>query len=152
MTNNGKAQEILGWMYPSENIYLIGVGEYSPKQITVTFCVPTTHSTYTQQSLGYVSTEQYIRCISQGGYVFLGLLAKSGLSPIDSDVFRQLMTSCRMWYRSISLRFKKQSLKGENFELTLQLEKVREIGDFFSCTLRVEGPVVGDVEFVAPKT
>jgi putative flippase GtrA len=149
-----RARELLELLYVPDAIYLQEATAYSAEQKTVTgrFVVPRSHS-YTRQPIEYVTAEQYVRCLSQLSYVLVGFLIQDKVNDFDltNDLaFKRLMVDCKMWFRRSDLRYRKNILKGTDFELSLTLKEVRTLRVFSVCVLEIGGVIRGELEFVAP--
>lgn len=151
MSPNEEAREILGVFYKSEAVYLTEITTLSleTQSVTGSFLVPMLPS-YSVLPIDYVTAEQYVRCLSQLSYVLIGVLIKNGTAQFgsaDFDAFVKLMTECKLYFLKTDLSYRKKVLRDTPFELTLTLVKNGRMKKFYTCTLRVEGVVRGELVF-----
>lgn len=149
-----RALKVLGIIYPPESIYLRDVTDYSIRDRSVTgqFNVPQGHS-YTHKPFGYVTAEQYIRCLSQLSYVLIGLMVEDqhhDFSFTNYQTFERLMAEQKMWFRRSDLRYLKNTAKDTDFKLTLNLKEIANKRVFSVLVIKIGGAIAGELEFVAP--
>jgi hypothetical protein len=147
---------LLKSFYPPEGVYLKELSDFSiaTSSMTGTFCIPQ-DAAYSIFPLNYVTGEQYVRCISQLSYGLLYLLSidRDDIKLFgNSEDFKSLMYSGKMWYRRMDLKFIHQVLKGEDFNLRMEVTSIqkRGRGNLVVASLRATGPVFVQCEFAVP--
>lgn len=120
---------VLDEVYPKDEIFVVDV-QYNDDTLSVevTCCVPA-DAFYTARPIPYVTTENYVRCLSQASYLLGEHLIASGLINADIDIssFVEAAANYKLYYRNINMVFHKLVPRGEEFVLKLNLENVREI-------------------------
>ena len=149
---------VLDEVYPKSELFILGVRfDDEELSVEVTCCVPT-GVFYTAKPIPYVTTENYVRCLSQASYLFAEHLLTEGLIETDLDVasFVKAAADYELYYRSISMVFHQRVPRGEEFVLRLCLKNAREISrfdkDFLLFTFTNEKTVIsGEMSFVQMK-
>ena len=124
-----KAQAVLDLLYKPDAVYLKEISSYSTENKVVTghFSIPLQPS-YTKESFGYVTAENYIRCLSQLSYVLVGFLIEDGYPGSTfacTETFNRLMVEQKMWFRWSDIHYSKNTAKNTNFPIILKLKNVK---------------------------
>ncbi|MEI6144184.1 MAG: hypothetical protein WCP91_01140 [Candidatus Berkelbacteria bacterium] len=113
---------------------------------------------YRQAEIPYVTTENYVRCLSQTSYLLAEHLLTKGLieTNLDAASFVKAAADYELYYRSISMVFHQRVARGEDFVLRLCLKNAREISrfdkGFLLFTFTNEKTVIsGEMSFVQMK-
>lgn len=148
---------ILEQIYPAEQIFVSNprFHELEPK-VTVTCRVPwSPPGAYTIQPVRYVTTENYVRILSQTAYLLAEHILAAKMVPIEISVeqFRKATEELQhLYYRNLSMTFHKRVDKDQSFEMELVLTDFREIKrlhDFILFTFSNTRTVIsGEMSFV----
>lgn len=146
-----EVSEILDFLYPGNQFFVSGFKWESAKYCQASFgCNVPKSSIYTKIPIPYVSAEQYIRCISQISYVYIGQLIKSGkITEVNFSKFLTLMKNYKLWFRITNVKYCKEISKGQDFNLSVNLKEILTRNKLFICSLNINGPIVADIQFVA---
>jgi hypothetical protein len=147
-----QALALLRQFYPPEGMYLTELSNFSTSTSSIqgTFCVPV-DAAYSIVPLGYVTAEQHVRCFSQLSYALMYLLCvyHDGMTLYMSRAdFERLMLSGKMFYRRMDTRYRRQAIKGQPFQIQLEMTGAVKVEKFGVACLTARGPVETHAEFV----
>lgn len=153
--NPKEMHTVLDEVYPKDEIFILGV-HFNDEELSaeVRCCVPS-GVFYTAKPIPYVTTENYVRCLSQTSYLLGEHILTEGLieTDVDAESFVRAAADYELYYRSISMVFHKRVPRGAEFVLKLSLKNAREIKrfekDFLLFTFSNERTVIsGEMSFV----
>lgn len=146
---------ILNEIYPKSQIFIKNAEFFPDRPSVVVTCVVAVAEHYTAKPIPYVTTENYVRCLSQASYLLAEHLLKESRLDIDTslDGFRKAATAYESYYRNLAMTFHKRVSKGESFTLKLSITNAKEIKrlgkDFILFTFANEKTVIsGEMSFV----
>ena len=147
-------RNILEAIYLPEGIYVANwIFDDEKIGIEVTCRVPSSDQ-YVARPVPYVTTENYVRCLSQASYLLSEHLLKGRLIPLEIpvDVFRQAAMNYELYYRNLAMTFHSRVLRDEEFQMRLTLKNWREIKrlqDYVLFTFTNERTVIsGEMSFI----
>lgn len=145
---------ILKSAYLESEIYIKDITFNANNLALVVTCLVPPSNTYTLNPVPYVTTENYVRCLSQSSYLLANYIIKNGLIPIDIslNVFEQAVKKYELYYRNLSMTFHKRVKRNESFKMELILKNFREIKrlqDFILFTFTNKRTVIsGEMSFI----
>ncbi len=148
-------QTVLDKVYPKAQIF-IERAEFSESEPSVTVtCFIQPSDFYTTKPIPYVTTENYVRCLSQASYLLAEYVLENKLIDVETDIeiFRKAAADYELYYRNIAMTFHERVGKGQKFILRLSIKNAREIkrlgNDFILFTFSNEKTVIsGEMSFV----
>lgn len=145
---------ILKLVYPKPEIY-IKDAIFNAKNLAIRVsCLVPLSEHYTINPIPYVTTENYVRCLSQSSYILGYYIIKNNLIPIDISLnsFKQAVKEFELYYRNLSMTFHKRVKRDEIFQMELILKNFKEIKrlqDFILFTFTNKRTVIsGEMSFV----
>jgi hypothetical protein len=149
-----KESTLLDEIYLKKKEIFIRLATFSDTDplVTVTCVV---NGYYTKKPIPYVTTENYVRCLSQASYLLAEHIVAEHLTNIDVliDEFRQAAADYQLYYRNLAMTFHERVARGEEFVLKLSVKNAREFRrlgtDFILFTFTNERTVIsGEMSFV----
>lgn len=147
---------ILDSIYPKPQIF-IERAEFLPENkplVIVTCLVPVTDS-YAIKLVPYVTTENYVRCLSQATYLLAEHVLRRKILSVDVSVeaFLTAAANYELYYRHLAMTFHARVSKNERFVLRLSIKNAQEIRrlgqDLILFTFTNEKTVIsGEMSFV----
>jgi len=147
-------ENILRLIYPEQEIFIKDF-KFPCEELSIsTTCLVPSKTHYVLRPVPYVTTENYVRCLSQASYLLSHHIIKNGLIPLEipETAFIQAAMNYELYYRNLAMTFHKRVTKDEEFIMKLVLKNFREIKslqDFilfvFSNTRTV---ISGEMSFV----
>src|SRR4030042_595024 len=153
--NPTKERTLLDDIYPKTQIF-IELAEFPDNEpsVIVTCCFPA-NDYYTSKPIPYVTTENYVRCLSQASYLLAEHVLANHLSEVEASVetFKKAAADYELYYRNLAMTFHERVAKGQQFVLKLSIKNSREIKrlgkDFILFTFTNEKTVIsGEMSFV----
>ncbi len=120
---------ILEILYPKDDIFVKNhIFDNDKLSIEVDCLIPSKNN-YTNRPVPYVTTENYVRCLSQVSYLLAHHLVKEKLLSfkINEDEFIKAMADYDLYYRNLAMTFHYRTKKDESFKMILELKNVKEI-------------------------
>ena len=118
-------------------------------------CIVPNSRNYTARPIPYVTTENYVRCLSQTSYLLAEYALRNNLVKIETPVeaFLEAAANYELYYRNLAITFHERVERDHEFPLRLRLENTRQINrldkDFILFTFANERTVIsGEMSFV----
>jgi len=120
---------ILEILYPANEIFVKNFIFNDDKMAIEVECLIPSKKSYTKNFVPYVTTENYVRCLSQTSYLLAHHLVKEKMLSfkINEDEFIKAMADYDLYYRNLAMTFHYRTKKDESFKMILELKNVKEI-------------------------
>jgi len=148
---------ILELIYPTDEVFVNNIIFDNIKSSIEVDCLIPSKSNYTNRPVPYVTTENYVRCLSQTSYLLAHHLVKEKLLAfsIDEQEFIKAMTNYDLYYRSLAMTFHYRTKKNEKFKMLLELKNAKEITSLNNSLLFVfsnkRTVISGEMSFIYVK-
>lgn len=148
---------ILEILYPANEIFVKNFIFNDDKMAIEVECLIPSQKNYTKKFVPYVTTENYVRCLSQTSYLLAHHLVKEKILSfkIDEDEFIKAMANYDLYYRNLAMTFHYRTKKDEIFKMILELKNVREIKSLNNSLLFVfsnkRTVISGEMSFIYVK-
>jgi hypothetical protein len=148
---------ILEILYPANEIFVKNFIFNDDKMAIEVECLIPSQKNYTKKLVPYVTTENYVRCLSQTSYLLAHHLIKEKILSfkIDEDEFIKAMADYDLYYRNLAMTFHYRTKKDEGFKMILELKNVREIKNLNNSLLFVfsnkRTVISGEMSFIYVK-
>ena len=148
---------ILEILYPATEIFVKNFIFNDDKMAIEVECLIPSQKNYTKKFVPYVTTENYVRCLSQTSYLLAHHLVKEKVLSfkIDEDEFIKAMANYDLYYRNLAMTFHYRTKKDETFKMILELKNVREIKSLNNSLLFVfsnkRTVISGEMSFIYVK-
>jgi hypothetical protein len=148
---------ILEILYPANEIFVKNFIFNDDKMAIEVECLIPSQKNYTKKLVPYVTTENYVRCLSQTSYLLAHHLVKEKILSfeIDEDEFIKAMANYDLYYRNLAMTFHYRTKKDEGFKMILELKNVREIKNLNNSLLFVfsnkRTVISGEMSFIYVK-
>lgn len=148
---------ILEILYPDEEIFVKNYSFDKEKMSIEVECFVPLKSNYAKKIVPYVTTENYVRCLSEASYLLSHYLIKDRILDfkINEDEFIKAMANYDLYYRNLSMTFHKRTKKDEPFKIIMELKNIKEIKSLNSSLLFVfsnrKTVISGEMSFIYVK-
>lgn len=125
---------VLDLVYPKNEIFVkqvyFAVGLLSADVV----CLVPRDKLYTVRPIPYVTTENYVRCLSQTSYLLAewALRRKLIKTEVSSEDFVAAAANYELYYRNLAMTFHERVDRDREFVLRLRIENARHIRRFGS--------------------
>ncbi len=150
-------KSILDLIYLSSGIFITDAEFEDDNLGIVVTCFVSGQNQYSIKPVPYVTTENYVRCLSQASFLLTKHIFEHKLISLDLPVktFIRVATSHELYYRNLSMTFHSRVEKDAKFKMRLVLKNFREIKrlqDFILFTFANTRTVIsGEMSFVFVK-
>jgi hypothetical protein len=144
---------ILTSIYQEDQIFIKNIS-FKENLSLEAICLVPLESHYTSLPISYVTTENYVRCLSQSSYLLGYYIIRNKLINIklSEEDFLKAAKGLDIYYRNLSMTFHKRVMKGSEFKMALELKNFREVHslkDFILFTFSSPRTVIsGEMSFV----
>ena len=148
---------ILEILYPANEIFVKNFIFNDDKMAIEVECLIPSKKSYTKNFVPYVTTENYVRCLSQTSYLLAHHLVKEKILSfkIDEDEFIKATANYDLYYRNLAMTFHYRTKKDEAFKMILELKNIREIKSLNNSLLFVfsnkRTVISGEMSFIYVK-
>jgi len=146
--------DLLHDIYPKEEIFIINYTFNDENRAIEVICQVPPAYTYGLKLVKYVTTENYVRCLSQACYLLAERLLAKKLIMVDISVeeYSEAAKNWKVYYRTLKTYFHVMVPKGEQFTIRLSLQNYRQVTGIHNLllfTFIIDRTVIsGEMSFV----
>jgi hypothetical protein len=127
-------ETVLDLIYPKDEIFIREFWPSGDRIGAKIVCLVPASGGYTVQPIPYVTAENYVRCLSQAGYLLMEHALAHGLLPhLDKtvDQFHSAARRFEIFYHHLAMKFGVLYQRGVPFDLRIEVKnsrRTRQIG------------------------